>query len=146
MDCGCISAITRRCASHPDVVGPAHPSTGMMQWFDRLVGAVEALCRVNAEHRKGFRLRDCEKNPAGMLLHVASELCEINEASCQAHAEQELGDALAILVHVALALGLDLGVACRRWIEKIPKDFPRLPASGLKDRFGRWVVPPGGAM
>ena len=93
--------------------------------FASLVAEVEWLHRIDAQHRKGRRLRAMSQDAPGMLLHAASELVEVHEADSLEHAEQEMGDALAILVHYCLAHGLSLVAVAERWLAKVATDFPR---------------------
>lgn len=99
-------------------------------WFERLGSAVERLHEANARHKRGFRLQ--ESLPTGMLLHAISEIVEVSEAETREHTEQELGDVLAILVHYTLVMHLDLKDVCRRWLAKIPEDFPDVPPLVVK--------------
>ncbi len=96
--------------------------------FERMVSAVETLHRLNARHKRGFRLRD--QPPVKALHHALEELAEVITALAQddqAAIHDEFGDLLACLLHFAVMESLDLSAVCTQWVQSIPQDFPDTP-------------------
>jgi hypothetical protein len=80
---------------------------------------VARLQRINATHRKGFRVNDLV--PAEIIAHIQEELGELRAAP---HDIEELADTMVVLIHYALKHGwsmLDVEAAILR---KLSLRFP----------------------
>lgn len=95
--------------------------------FERVVSAIEGLRARNAIHKRGFRLGD--QPQVKMLTHALEEVSEIIGAHALGDAWQcgeEVGDAIACLIHYSVATSTDLSRVFERWLKKIPTIFPEM--------------------
>lgn len=112
--------------------------------FERVVSAIEGLRARNAIHKRGFRLGD--QPQVKMLTHALEEVSEIIGAHAlgdHLQCMEEIGDAIACLVHYSVATSTDLSRVFERWLKKIPTIFPEMAEP--KDRIDLGAVAIAGA-
>ncbi len=109
--------------------------------FERVVTAIEGLRERNAMHKRGFRLG--EQPQVKMLTHALEEVSEIIGAHALGDRWQcgeEVGDAIACLLHYSIATSINLSAVFERWLKKIPTIFPEMGEP--KDRIDLTNIDP----
>jgi hypothetical protein len=79
---------------------------------------IERLIRVNARHRRGFRIAEVE--PSFILDEALAELQELRDAPCDL---TELSDLLGILFHYAIKQGWSIADIEAAMLEKFAIRF-----------------------
>lgn len=97
---------------------------------------ITGLIERNAKHRKGFRLQ--EITPADVLKHALEEINELRDAPEDI---DELGDAVACLLHYAIRRGWTLqdleSAIVRKLIKRFPED--QIVGRDLPTRIDDWL-------
>ncbi len=78
---------------------------------------IQRLVKVNALHRKGFRLGEMTERK--IILHAASELNELYEATDDENALEEMADVFGCLFHVAIRRKFTLGMIEEKLLKKL---------------------------
>ena len=87
----------------------------------RLLAYKDELLERNAEHKRGFRIKD--RPVEHTLLHLIEEMTEVGRATTLEDATQEFGDVLGLLFCYAGKVGIDVDEAAKSALEKLQEDF-----------------------